>query len=103
MCARLGVRQAFSQAHRPQGNGRAEAAGKQIITLLRKMHTETGITWIEELPRAIRMHHDMIGPSGLSPYQIVFERERNFAGLPLSPLRECEDAEEFSAEWKKLT
>ena len=95
MCARLGVRQAFSQAHRPQGNGRAEVAGRQIITLLRKMHAESQVDWVEALPRAIRMHHDMVGPTGLSPYQIVFGRERSLAGLPLSSQRECEDAEDF--------
>ena len=50
MCARLGVRQAFSQAHRPQGNGRAEVAGRQIITLLRKMHAESQVDWVEALP-----------------------------------------------------
>lgn len=45
MCARLGVRVAYSQAHRAQGNGRAEVAGKQIYNLLRKMHTEDKINW----------------------------------------------------------
>jgi transposase InsO family protein len=30
MCARLGMRQVFSQAHRPQANGRAETAGKVL-------------------------------------------------------------------------
>ena len=29
MCASLGIRQAFSQAYRPQANGRAERAGRQ--------------------------------------------------------------------------
>ncbi len=28
MCARLGIREAFSQEYQPQGNGRAEVAGK---------------------------------------------------------------------------
>ena len=39
MCARLGIRQAYSQAYRPQANGRAEVAEKTLINLLRKMHT----------------------------------------------------------------
>ena len=30
VCSRLGVRQAFSQARRPQGNGRVEVAGKHF-------------------------------------------------------------------------
>ena len=37
MCARLGIRQAYSQAHRPQANGRAERAGQQLIELLKKI------------------------------------------------------------------
>ena len=56
---------------------------------------ETGLDWTETLPRVIRMHHDMEGPSGLTPYQIVFGRERSLAGLPFTPTRECEDAESF--------
>ena len=33
MCARLGIRQAYSQAYRPQANFRAEVAGKSLISL----------------------------------------------------------------------
>ncbi len=40
MCARLGIREAFSQAYHPQANGRAEVAGKQLIECLRKIHAE---------------------------------------------------------------
>ena len=49
MCQRLGIRQAFSQAHRPQANGRAERAGKQIINLLRKLNVEQEINWVEAM------------------------------------------------------
>ena len=61
MCARLGIRQAFSQAHRPQANGRAEAAGRQLITRMRKMHADEGVNWVEALPRALLQIHDMTG------------------------------------------
>ena len=50
MCHRLGIRQAYNKAHRPQSNGRAEMAGKQIITLLRKLHAEKQLNWVESLP-----------------------------------------------------
>ena len=36
MCARLGIRKAFSQAYRPQANGRAEVAGKTLKGFMRK-------------------------------------------------------------------
>jgi len=40
MCSMLGVRQAFPQARRPQANGRAETAGKPLISILRKMNSD---------------------------------------------------------------
>ena len=101
MCARLGVRQAFSQAYRPQANGRAEAAGKQLIMQLRRLHAEESINWVEALPRALRHIHDRMGPSGLTPYQILLGRDRPLAGIPYQPLRTCSDALEFfdRVEW----
>ena len=82
MCARLGIRQAFSQAHRPQGNGKAEVAGRSLITLLRKLKVGEGANWVEALPRVLRLQHDMVGEAGLSPHEIVFGRERSLAGVP---------------------
>jgi len=34
-CAMLGVQQTFSQPHRPRANGRAERAGKQLLSVLK--------------------------------------------------------------------
>ena len=95
MCGKLGIRQAYSQAHRPQANGRAEAAGRQLMVLLRKLNADEGINWVEALPRVIRMHHDLANDTGLSPYEIVFGRQRNLANLPYAPYHVCEEAEDF--------
>jgi transposase InsO family protein len=96
MCARLGIRQAFSQAHRPQANGRAETAGKTIRGVLRKLHTEFSLNWAEALPRVLRIHHDLPNPDhGFSPYELVFGRERSVAGIPSRLSRRCPGAEEF--------
>ena len=95
ICARLGARMAFSQEHRPQANGRAEVAGKTLITTLRKLHFEERVNWVEALPHALRLIHDRVGEGGMSPYQVVFGRDRNLAGLPYTPLHCCEDAAEF--------
>lgn len=95
MCRRLGIRQAFSHAHRPQANGRAEMAGKQIITILRKLNADGEINWVEALPHALRIHHDVPGPTGWSPYEVVFGRPRSLADLPNSMDTLHEDAEEF--------
>jgi transposase InsO family protein len=102
MCARLGLHQTFSQPHRPRANGRAERAGQQLISLLRKLHLEHGLLWMEALPRALMIHHDLVGEAGLSPYQIMFGRDRPLAGIPYSPERECEDALEFFRRMERI-
>ena len=43
LCSRLGIRHAYSQAHRPDANGMAEKAGNQIISRLRKLNAEKDI------------------------------------------------------------
>ena len=48
----------------------------------------------------LRIHHDTINESGLSPYQILFGRERNEAGIPYQPPRESETAAHFFARMK---
>ena len=102
MCQRLGVRQVFSQAHRPQANGRAEVAGKHLIMTLRKLNAEKAINWMEALPHTLRLIHDTSGPSGLSPYQIVFGRERNLGGLPWEGSEWAEEAEDFFGRMREL-
>ena len=95
-CSRLGIRQAFSQAYRPQANGRAEVAGQTLINTLRKLQADHEINWVEGLPRALRLRHDLPNPeTGLSPYQLVFGRERPVGGLPYSIPRSNPDAQEF--------
>ena len=95
MCARLGIRQAYSQAYHHQANGRAEVAGKTIQALLRKVWNEDHINWVQALPRVLRIYHDLPGESGLCPFQLMFGRERNLAGLPYEPVKECQAATEF--------
>jgi hypothetical protein len=95
MCAKLGIRQAFSQAYHHQANGRAEMAGQQVMEKLRKLNTEGRINWVESLPHMLDRYHDVPGESGLSPYQILFGRERSIGDIPYVPPRECEDAQNF--------
>ena len=102
MCRRLGIRQAFSQAHRPQANGRAEVAGRQLIMVLRKLHAEKAVNWVEALPHALRLLHDVSGPSGFTPYQIVFGRDRNLGGIPRRGSEKGEEAEDFFDRMRQL-
>ena len=102
MPSRLGIRKAFSQAYYHQANGRAEGAGKQLIEVLRKLHAEDEINWVEALPRALRYIHDRVGEGGLSPYKILMGRERPLAGLPYTPDRECQEAQDYFDQIKDL-
>ena len=102
MCARLGVRQAYSQANRHQTNGRAEVAGQGLIKLLKKLRADGITNWVEALPRALWHIHGLPGESGLSPFQIVFGRDRNEAGVPYPPLRESENARQFFDRMNQL-
>ena len=96
MCARLGIRVAYSQAYRPQANGRAEVAGRILKGLLRKFAAEAGgVNWVEALPRLLFQYHGTKMENGMSPFQMIFGRERSSAGLPTLPPRECESAKTF--------
>jgi hypothetical protein len=95
MCAKLGIRQGFSQAYHHQANGRAEMAGQQIMEKLRKLQEGGKINWVEALPAVLDRIHDITGETGLSPYQILFGRDRPMAGIPYTPPKECESAQQF--------
>ena len=101
MCSHLGVRHGYAIAYHHASNGRAEVAGAQIQGKLRKLHSE-GIPWIEGLQRAIRHIHDLPGEGGLSPYQILYGRDRPYAGVPFSPPTKLEDAQSFFARQAEI-
>jgi hypothetical protein len=65
------------------------------MEILRKLFAENKLNWVEALPQVVDRIHDVRGESGLSPYQILFGRERPMAGIPYTPPRECEDARQF--------
>ena len=102
ICSRLGIRNAFSQAHKPQSNGRAEVAGRQFYNILRKIHTDMHVNWVEALPRVLRIHNDTPNDTGFSPYQILFGRDRNEANIPYEAPNECEGAKAFFSRMEKL-
>ena len=95
MCATLGIRQTFSQAYHHQANGRAKMAGQQIMEKLRKIAAEENTNWVEALPCILDRYHDITGESGISPYEILFGRERSLGNLPYEPDRDCPDSQDF--------
>ena len=76
----------YSQAYHHNANGRAEMAGKTVIQVLRRLHAEDRINSAEALPRAVQVYHDLPGPSGVPPYEIVFGRRiRSMGGILRHP------------------
>ena len=103
LCALMGARQVYSQAYHHNANGRAEVAGKTLIQVMRRLHTEGKINWAEALPRAVQIYHDLPGPSGLSPYEIVFGgRIRSMGGIPHHPRVEAPDAKDWIRRGKEI-
>ena len=95
MCAHLGITHIYTQPCHHQANGRAERAGQQVMEVLRKLHTDRKINWVETLPRVLRIIHDTPGECGLSRYEVVFGREIFTARVPYKPPRACIDAQDF--------
>ena len=95
MCASLGISHIYTQPYHHQANGRAERAGQQLLEILRKINNDHRINWVSALPRVVRLIHDTPGESGLTPYEIVFGRQRYLAEVPYKKPRECEDALRF--------
>ena len=95
LCALHGVRSAYAQAYHHAANGRAEVVGAQLQRRLRKLQAEQRICWVEALPIAMRQLHDVPGPSGLSPYEILYGRARPLAGVPYAPPSHAPDAIAF--------
>ena len=102
MCARLGIHHNFSPPYHHQANGRAEMAGQQIQEFLRRAYNDTGENWVEALPRVLDCIHDMEGPLGLSPYQMLFGRDRPLSGLPYPAPRYAEAANGFFNRMEEL-
>ena len=99
----MGLRQVYSQAYHHSANGKAEMAGKTIQQVLRRLHTEDKTNWVQALPRALQKYHDLAGPNGLSPYEIVFGgRIHSMGGIPLHPRIEAPDSKDWVHRGKEI-
>ena len=95
LCALMGIRNAYSQSYFHNTKGRAERAGQQIIERNQKLQVDTKLTWVELFPPVLDRIHDTPGEGGLSPYQILFGRDRPLGNTPYQPIHECEDSTVF--------
>ena len=50
--------------------------GQQLIERLRRLQIEGDFSWVEALPQVLDRLHETPGEGGLSPYHILFGRER---------------------------
>ena len=108
LCELTGVEQHSSIIYRPQGNGRAEAAVKAVVSMLRKLCTslrEPKCNWYMALPWAL---HQINSLPGLllhySPFKIVFGRDPTCVGdVPASRrTRSSASCESWFANLQKL-
>jgi hypothetical protein len=102
MCALHGVRCAFAQAHHHAANGRAEVLGSQIQKRLRSIKADFGTVWVEALQNVVNMINDAPGQSGLSPYEVLYGRQRWTAGIPYRPPATAEDAVSFFTRQREV-
>ena len=93
----MGIQHARSVAYLSRSDGRAEVAGRQLFEKLRKIHlTNKPRNWFEEMWPALKAHHDIPTPSGLSPHDISFGRDPLGRRIPLSGEGMAMDAKEYS-------
>lgn len=100
MCNCIGAKMQYAQAYRHRTNGRAEMAGQQLMEILRKLQNEERLTWVEMLPMVVDKLHDVPGITGLSPYEILFGRDRPTANIPFPQQRQCDSALRFFHQQK---
>ena len=76
LCALVGIDQHFSIIYRPKGNGRAEAAVKCIVNILRLALADSQDNWLQALPWAVFQANCLPGIIlPYSPHRIVFGRD----------------------------
>jgi hypothetical protein len=74
-CNLRGVRPSVTIAYRPQSNGAAERAVKSVLQGVRRLQVESGTSWVDALPRALRLLRTTPRQHGLSPYELLFGRD----------------------------
>ena len=76
LCSLVGIDQHFSIIYRPKGNGRAEAAVRTVVRILRSSLAEFPKSWLLALPWALYQVNALPGLIlPYSPYRIVFGRD----------------------------
>ena len=81
LCELVGIEQHFSIIYRPKGNGRAEAAVKAVVSMLRICLADSNKTWLTILPWVLFQINNLPGLiSSYSPFKIIFGRDPTYIG-----------------------
>ena len=86
----------------PPSKRACREGGQQLFERLRRLQIEGEFSLVEALPQVLDRLHDTPGEGGLSPYHILFGRERPLGGLPYEHPVECEDALLFFKRMKRF-
>ena len=102
LCALLGVHHprtgVYDHRARP-----AERAGRILITILRKfLATEKDYNWLETIYCVLRRYHRTKNYTGLSPNELVFDREKMGTGPVMYHPRQLYDASRWFEKIKEL-
>ena len=97
-----GTRVAYGHAYCAQTNGHAEVTGKMLDDAVRNSSAELKKPWTEVIHRAIIAYNDTPGPTGYTPYEVVFGRKRLDGGLPMPSNGRSADMEQFVEEESKI-
>ena len=104
LCCKIGARSTMCLAGRHQGNGKAEHTGKQLSRGVATAFTlNKGTNWTEILPAVVEAWHEITGPSGYTPNEIVFGTHNRTKGLPLAqPKGIAQDAAHYFQRREEL-
>nr|KYP38556.1 Retrovirus-related Pol polyprotein from transposon 412 family [Cajanus cajan] len=72
-CQEVGIRMMFTPVEHPQSNGQAESANKVVLSGLKKRVEDSGLSWVEELPKVLRSYHTTVHSSTqYTPFNLVY-------------------------------
>ncbi len=74
----------------------AVSAVQYVIKKVRQIIAEDGGTWVERLPRGVRLLNNTPRETGPSPYETCFKRQRPMGSFPVKVAHQCEDYRSIS-------
>ena len=89
------TRVAYGHAYCAQTNKHAEVTGKRLDGAIRRFSAEMKKPWTEVVNRAIIAYNETHGPTGYTPYEVIFGRKRPNGCLQMPSDGTTADMEQF--------